>query len=107
MPPWTEIRKLAQLLQDAGIPFEWLEYNVHGACLKIPSCAAWIDGGARAEPVTSVAQSRYTYGGCDGMLEIWTRGGTHGAGTGCDVTGWLTADRALREIRKEHGYELD
>jgi len=94
MPEWNEIRKLAQLLHEAGIPFELLTYDALGVCLKIPSCEAWYEDRAEGRSI-SVIQNVCSYGGREGLLEVWTRGDS-------DVKGWLTADQALQLIRKEY-----
>ena len=104
MTEWIEIKKLAQMLYEAGISFEFEEDDILGADLKIPNQAAWLwfgEDGSKG-PVTSVIQSRYSYGCRDGLVEIWTRGGKHQTSADSDVRGWMTAEDALQLIRKEH-----
>ncbi len=88
----SELRKLSGMLTDAGVPHEWHDLpEMGGAMLKIPGMEAWLDYEA---PAISVIQYAHSYGGDEGLVEVWRRP------KDSEPVGWLTAREAFKRIKE-------
>ncbi|MBR1407384.1 MAG: hypothetical protein IJ573_00615 [Clostridia bacterium] len=88
-----ELKRLQAMLEKEGIPCEWFTDGA-GAALKLPSFMEWYSGGSLR---ASVIETPYSYGGKQGLLEVWIRGGKTAGGP----VGWLTAEQVMEKLRKE------
>lgn len=89
MGRYQEIFTLKSMLEEAGIPFAFLDGFLGGFRLRYPS---------DTQCVCSVIQHRYSYGNYDDKLEIM--------GLAKDkedsVEGWLTAEDVFSRIQKHY-----
>lgn len=85
-----EMNRLRKLLYAEGIA--WADRT--DADMARTHSADWDDGGPRR---WSCICGRHSYGGPDGLLELW-----FGASE-CDPQGWLSADEALEKIKERIG----
>ena len=93
---YTAIRTLDALLTEKGIPHECIEPNEfsRNMGIKIPNYAVCVQN---KEKNISVVIGPGTYGGMEGLLEMWIRP--------CEgnPVGYLTADKCLEMILEEFG----
>lgn len=92
----SELKKLKGLLEQENMDHEWIdEPAMGGASIKVPSLSAF-----RRQKGFSVNQMVGSYGGEDGLLEIWGRGMKKPKGR-------LTAEETLKILEKktENGKE--
>lgn len=88
-----EIKRLKEMLEEAGIPFEYtedLQSERYHLCYPVNLIG---------ERVCSVIQSEYSYGGKDNLLEIMGLL-TDAEREKDDVVGWLTAEEVFSRIWK-------
>ena len=92
-----EIKRLANMLKKAGIPFRYYDgdfrpqYNYFKNKIIYPDCA-------RKDAVCSVVQGIYTYGGLENKLEIMGLL-TEEEKEYDNVCGWLTAEDVFERIK--------
>lgn len=94
----TETERLREMLDEAGIP--WVDATDD---FMVPSGVQVIERTQSVgwmkpkEPGWSVICGLGTYGGAEGLLELWFGKESD------EPMGWLTAEAAIRMIRKEVG----
>ena len=82
----TEMSKLRKMLSDAGIEHEYeLLDEEFGYCIKVPDYESCANGEGY-----SVTSHLASYGGKQGLLEVWERGK--------DPVGYLAAEEAFEMI---------
>lgn len=89
-----ELKRLQAMLQAEGVPCEWFTDGA-GAALKLPGFMEWYEGGG---PRASVIETPYSYGGKQGLLEVWIRNGRDRS----EPVGWLTAEQVMEKLRREY-----
>lgn len=86
----SQLKRLAELLAAAEIPFEWRDVpELGGAEIKVPSMSEWIERGG-----ISVLCWNGTYGAEKGLLECWAKKlGER------EPVGWMTAEEVFEKIK--------
>lgn len=96
----TAIKTLHKILEAHGIPHQYfLEPDMGGAMIKVPSMAAWR---SKRDDCVSIIQHRGSYGGGDGLLECWFKTSVR---RDKDPVGYMTVTSAFMQIKEALGYE--
>ena len=92
----SELCRLADLLTDNGIPFDWIDQSaIGGAEIKVPSMKMW-----SARRGVSIIQHIMSYGGQSGKLECWC---STKRMRDKEPVGWLSAEEALAKVKEALG----
>lgn len=90
-----ELETLKGMLDEAGIGYEYVVIpDAGGATIKIPDNESWM---LDRMPCISVIQTRVSYGGPEGLLEIWIRDKNRKKDS---PEGWLGAGKVFEMIKE-------